>query len=69
MPEEIEERLNRLARETGRTKTYYVREALEEYLNEQEEVYLAEKTQEEIRKGKQKTVDLDTLVQEYGLED
>ncbi|MDA3850931.1 MAG: TraY domain-containing protein [Spirochaetaceae bacterium] len=69
MSADIEERLARLAKETGRTKTYYVREALELHLDDIEDAYLAEKTLEEIRMGKQGTVSLDSLIEEYGLED
>ncbi len=38
---EIEERLGRLAKSTGRTKTYYVREAVLEHLDDLEDGYLA----------------------------
>jgi RHH-type rel operon transcriptional repressor/antitoxin RelB len=69
MSADIEERLARLAKETGRTKTYYVREALELHLDDIEDAYLAEKTLEEIRMGKQGTVSLDSLIEEYGLDD
>ena len=69
VPAELEERLTRLAKMTGRTKTYYVREALEEHLNDIEDAYLADRTLEEIRTGKQNTVSLDSLIEEYGLED
>jgi RHH-type rel operon transcriptional repressor/antitoxin RelB len=41
LPEEIEHRLADLAAKTGRTKTYYVREAILEHLDELEEKYLA----------------------------
>lgn len=68
MPVEIEERLTRLAKLTGRTKTYYVREALEEHLDELEEVYLAEKVLEDVRSGKEETVSLESLMEHYGLE-
>jgi len=37
-----EERLTRLARLTGRTKTFYAREAILEHLQNLEDVYLAE---------------------------
>ncbi len=37
----IEKRLDRLARETGRSKSYYVRQAIENYLEEREEYLLA----------------------------
>lgn len=41
LPEEIEKRLDILAKKTGRTKTYYVREAVIDHLEELEDVYLA----------------------------
>ena len=37
----IEDRLKRLAHKTGRTKTYYAREAILEHLEELEDIYLA----------------------------
>lgn len=40
LPEEIENRLAELAAKTGHTKTYYVREAILEHLDELEEKYL-----------------------------
>ncbi|MBL4868341.1 MAG: TraY domain-containing protein [Pseudomonadales bacterium] len=41
LPEEIENRLATLANKTGRTKTFYVREAILEHLDEMEDKYLA----------------------------
>lgn len=41
LPEEIEARLDSLAKITGRTKTFYVREAILEHLEELEDYYLA----------------------------
>ena len=38
---EIEERLNRLAQKTGRTKSYYAREAILEHLDDLEDTHLA----------------------------
>ncbi len=38
---EIEDRLDRLAQKTGRTKTYYAREAILEHLEDMEDYYLA----------------------------
>lgn len=38
----IEKRLNRLARETGRTKTFYASKLIEENLDDLEDRYLAE---------------------------
>ncbi|ARN76462.1 anti-toxin [Oceanicoccus sagamiensis] len=41
LPNEIEDRLNNLASKTGRTKTFYAREAILKYLDEMEDRYLA----------------------------
>jgi RHH-type transcriptional regulator, rel operon repressor / antitoxin RelB len=69
LPPDLEERLDRLAKQTGRTKTYYVREAIIEHLDEMEEVYLAEQVLERVRAGKEETVSLEALTQKYGLDD
>jgi RHH-type rel operon transcriptional repressor/antitoxin RelB len=37
----LEERLDRLAKRTGRSKSLYIRRALEEYLDEQEDYLIA----------------------------
>ncbi len=42
LPDEIEERLAELAAKTGRTKTFYAREAILQHLDELEDIYLAE---------------------------
>ena len=41
LPEDVEDRLEKLADMTGRTKTYYAREALIAYIEELEDMYLA----------------------------
>jgi RHH-type transcriptional regulator, rel operon repressor / antitoxin RelB len=41
LPQEVEARLDSLAKKTGRTKTFYVREAVLEHLEEMEDYYLA----------------------------
>ena len=69
LPKEIENRLDTLAEKTGRTKTYYVREAILEHLEDLEDVYLAEQTLAEIRAGKQKTIPIEELATEYGISD
>ena len=41
LPEDIDERLSRLAQRTGRTKTYYAREAILRYIEDLEDTYIA----------------------------
>ena len=42
LDKDIEDRLERLASRTGRTKTFYAREAIEAHLDDLEDFYLAE---------------------------
>ena len=67
LPEKLEKRLARLAKRTGRTKTYYAREAILKYLEELEDIYLAEKRMEEIESGRVKTVRLEEVMRQHGL--
>jgi RHH-type rel operon transcriptional repressor/antitoxin RelB len=69
LPEEIEKRLEKLAKSTGRTKTFYVREAILEYLDDLEDIYLAEQRLIALRAGKSTTVSLEKLLKENGLAD
>jgi RHH-type rel operon transcriptional repressor/antitoxin RelB len=47
---DIEKRLNALAKKTGRTKTYYAREAILAHLEDLEDIYLARQRLERIGK-------------------
>lgn len=68
LPESIEKRLGRLAKRTGRTKTYYAREAILQHLDDLEDVYFAEKALADIRSGRTKPIPLEKLMRRYGLE-
>ena len=41
LPEQLENRLIKLAADTGRPKSYYVRQAIENFLEDEEEYLLA----------------------------
>ena len=43
LPEDIEKRLDALAKRTGRTKSFYAREAILRHLDDLEDAYLARK--------------------------
>jgi RHH-type rel operon transcriptional repressor/antitoxin RelB len=60
---EIEERLERLAKKTGRTKTYYAREAILEHLQDLEDIYLATSRLE----TKARTYSAEAVKRELGL--
>lgn len=63
LPETIEERLNALASETGRSKTALAREAILEYIDDLEDFYLAEARARRNRK----TIPLDEVERRLGL--
>jgi RHH-type rel operon transcriptional repressor/antitoxin RelB len=69
LPAEVETRLGVLAQMTGRTKTFYAREAILEHLDDLEDLYLAEQRLLDIRSGKSQTVPLEEVMKRYGLED
>lgn len=69
LPSEIEDRLDALAKATGRTKTFYVREAILEHLEDLEDLYLAEKSLIDIRAGRSRTHTLDEVERDLGLAD
>jgi RHH-type rel operon transcriptional repressor/antitoxin RelB len=68
LPEDLENRLTALAEKTGRSKTFYVREAIAEHLEDLEDLYLAEQQMTQIRAGRLKTIPLEEVMKRYGLE-
>ena len=69
LPEKIEKRLDRLAKRTGRTKTYYAREAILQHLDELEDIYIAERRLEAVRSGRSRPVPLEKVMRRYGMAD
>jgi RHH-type rel operon transcriptional repressor/antitoxin RelB len=64
---EIEQRLDRLAYQTGRAKSYYLRELIEGGLDDLEDFYLADATMERVRKGTEKVLDSAQVRKDLGL--
>ncbi len=69
LPAEIEARLENLAKRTGRSKTFYAREAILEHLDALEDLYLAEQVVQRIRSGEESTSSLDDVEARLGLAD
>ena len=69
LPDEIEKRLQKLAQRTGRTKTYYARQAILEHLDDLEDIYLAEKRLQNLRARRTRTVPLAEVLKDHGLLD
>jgi RHH-type rel operon transcriptional repressor/antitoxin RelB len=68
LPDSIEKRLAKLAKRTGRTKTFYAREAILRYIEDLEDIYDAERAWERILSGKDKTIPLQDVMKRYGME-
>ena len=65
----IEQRLDHLAAQTGRTKAYYLRELVTNGLDDLEDYYLAAGTMERVRKGEERVFSLEDAERDLGLAD
>ena len=69
LPVNIEKRLERLAKRTGRTKSFYARETILQHLEDLEDVYEAEQAYARYLKGKEKTIPLEEVMKRLGMND
>ena len=67
LPADIEHRLEALAEATGRTKTFYAREAIVEHMDDLEDIYLAERRLEDLRAGRSRAFTLEEVERDLGL--
>jgi RHH-type rel operon transcriptional repressor/antitoxin RelB len=56
LPDESYQRLQVLSGQTGRTATFFIREAIETHLDDLEDIYLAEQALERLRRGEDEVV-------------
>jgi RHH-type rel operon transcriptional repressor/antitoxin RelB len=69
LPDDVSVRLQHLAQLTGRSKTFYMIEAIREHLDDLEDLYIAEQRLVEIRAGRSKTYSLEEVERSLGLAD
>jgi len=69
LDEHLDARLERLARMTGRSKSVYVKQAIEDQLEDLEDLYLAQKVAERVADGRERLTSLEDLARELGLDD
>ena len=69
LPDDVSRRLQQLADRTGRSKTFYMLEAIREHLDDLEDLYLAEQRLIDLRAGESGTVPLDEVMKRYGMDD
>ena len=65
----VEQRLDNLAAQTGRTKAYYLRELIERGIEDLEDYYLAAATMERARKGEEQVFTAAQVRKDLGLDD
>jgi RHH-type rel operon transcriptional repressor/antitoxin RelB len=69
LPDDLDRRLEFLARQTGRTKTFYILKALVERIDDLEDYYLAADVLEHIREGKENSYSSAEVRKDLGLDD
>ena len=69
LPDDISRRLQQLADRTGRSKTFYMIEAIQEHLDDLEDLYIAEQRLLDLRAGKSRALPLDEVMKQYGMDD
>ena len=69
LPKEIEKRLDELARKTGRSKAFYLREMILEKIDEVEDYYLAARIADRVKKRKESVFSEESVRKDLGLED
>ena len=68
LPEDLKRRLDDLGSQTGRSATFYVREAVESYIDDLEYAYALKAEAEAVRRGEIKTRRLDEIAAALGLD-
>jgi RHH-type rel operon transcriptional repressor/antitoxin RelB len=68
LPEDVSNRLDSLAEITGRSKTFYMIEAIREHLDDLEDLYFSEQRLIANRAGKSQSIPLEDVMKRYGLE-
>ncbi|HGW3926386.1 DUF6290 family protein [Providencia rettgeri] len=69
LSDDIETRLESLAKQTGRTKTFYAREAILTHLEDLEDYYLSAEIVAKIRRGEEQVHSAEDVRKTLGLDD
>lgn len=68
LAQETEQRLDFLASSTGRTKAYYLREIIEQGIEDMEDYYLGANVLERVRKGEEQVHSAADVRRDLGLD-
>ncbi len=69
LPSDLNQRLTHLAEQTGRSKTFYMLEAIKQHIDDLEDLYQAEQRLLDVRAGRSMTHSMDDVERSLGLAD
>lgn len=69
LPDDVSTRLQELEQLTGRSKTFYMIEAIQDHLDDLEDLYIAEQRLNDILAGKSQSIPIEEVMKRYGMED
>ena len=69
LDEDLAARLERLARLTGRSKSFYVKQAIENHIEDLEDLYFAQQVAKRVAEGRERLIPLEQVERELGLAD
>ncbi len=69
LPADVEARLDSLAKATGRSGSFYARQAILQHLDDLEDLYIAEQRLRDCRDGREYTAPLEEVMRRHGMED
>jgi len=67
LPDDLSARLQHLAEATGRSKIFYMIEAIRDHLDDLEDLYLSEQRLLDARTGQSEAIPLEPLLRRYGM--
>ena len=69
LDDDLDARLARIARLTGRSKSFYLRQALAEQIEDLEDLFLSRTVANRVADGRERLIPLDALERELGVDD
>jgi RHH-type rel operon transcriptional repressor/antitoxin RelB len=64
LDEDLAARLERLARLTGRSKSFYVKQAIENHIEDLEDLYFAQQVAKRVAEGRERLIPLEQIERE-----
>jgi RHH-type rel operon transcriptional repressor/antitoxin RelB len=69
LDDDLAARLDRLARLTGRSKSFYVKQAIEDHIEDLEDLYAAQQVAKRVAEGRERLIPLEQVERALGISD